>query len=123
MTGMPLGFMITLESGETLYHAGDTSIFSDLKLFGQLYRPRVGFLPVGSYPGSHAELSPEEAALAAAWLGVQEAIPMHYEKGSDAPRRFSDEVSKKSPDVRVTVMEPGERMRFGGQKSFAGGWR
>jgi len=110
MTGMPLGFMITLESGQTLYHAGDTSIFGDLKLFGQLYRPRVACLPVGNYPGSHAELSPEEAALAAGWLGVQWAIPMHYEKGSSAPYQFAKEMSEQAPAVRVTVMEPGERI-------------
>ncbi|MBI5406440.1 MAG: metal-dependent hydrolase [Nitrospirae bacterium] len=113
VTGIPLGFMITLESGQTLYHAGDTSIFGDLRLFGEIYRPEVAFLPVGNYPGSHAELSPEEAALAAAWLGVKWAIPMHYEKGSDAPYRFVNQVAHKAPGVQVVLIEPGEQVMIG----------
>jgi L-ascorbate metabolism protein UlaG (beta-lactamase superfamily) len=117
ITGLSLGFIITTESGLNLYHSGDTSIFSDLKLFGQLYRPDVGCILVGNYPGALAELSPEEAALAAKWLGLKWAIPMHYEKGSAEPHRFMKAVKRLSPKTKVLLMEPGQWQYFPVRKS------
>lgn len=112
ITGLPLGFIISTESDFKIYHAGDTSIFSDLKLFGQLYRPDVGLILVGNYPGGLAELSPEEAALVVKWLHLSWAIPMHYEKGSTEPQQFIRAVKRQSPKTKTMVMEPGEWQSF-----------
>lgn len=108
ITGLPLSFLLTTESDLRIYHAGDTSIFSDLKLFGELYKPDIGLILVGNYPGALAELSPEEAALAVQWLSLKAAIPMHYEKGSSEPQQFAEWVRRKSPQTQVIIMEPGE---------------
>jgi len=112
ITGAPLGFIIGTESGFKIYHSGDTSIFSDLKLFGQLYRPDVGLILVGNYPGALAELSPEEAALAAKWLRLKWAIPMHYEPNSPEPQQFVRAVKHHSPKTKAVVMEPGTWQSF-----------
>lgn len=112
ITGLPLGFIIYTESGFRLYHSGDTSIFSDLKLFGRLYRPHVGLILVGNYPGNLAELSPEEAALACKWLGLKVAIPMHYEKGSEDPEHFLRALTRESPKTKGIVLEPGKTQAF-----------
>ena len=73
-----MSFLITTRDQLRIYAAGDTSIFYDLQLFGQLYRPHIGLIPVGGFPGYFTELSPSEAALAANWLCLHTAIPIHY---------------------------------------------
>jgi L-ascorbate metabolism protein UlaG (beta-lactamase superfamily) len=61
-------------SGKSVYHAGDTSLFSDMKLIGELYRPTVVLLPIGD----RFTMGPTEAAHAAALLRPQVACPIHY---------------------------------------------
>ncbi|MBE3595636.1 MAG: metal-dependent hydrolase [Hydrogenibacillus sp.] len=71
--GMPAGAIIEAE-GTVLYHAGDTALFGDMKLIGELYRPRIAFLPIGD----NFTMGPEEAVVAAEWLGRPRVIPIHY---------------------------------------------
>jgi len=90
VTGAPLGFIVEPEPGIRVYHFGDSAIFGDMRLLGQLYRPTVGLLgctqPKPLLPLFNAgagtvlsgEMSPEEAALAAEFLGVRYAIGTHY---------------------------------------------
>ncbi|HBY97918.1 MAG TPA: hypothetical protein DEP84_28925, partial [Chloroflexi bacterium] len=78
LSGQPLSFMLTHPGGPTIYHSGDTSLFSDLKLFGELHRPGVALLCVGGVRSHGFEvvpLPPDEAALALEWLGARLAIP------------------------------------------------
>jgi L-ascorbate metabolism protein UlaG (beta-lactamase superfamily) len=72
--GEPVGFVVELEDGSRIYHAGDTTVFGDLRLIGDLYRPNVAILPIGG----HYTMGPREAALAIELLGVQEVLPVHY---------------------------------------------
>ena len=72
--GDPVGFVIELEDGTRLYHAGDTRAFGDMRLIRELYRPDVALLPIGD----HYTMGPAEAALAVELLGVGDVIPMHY---------------------------------------------
>jgi L-ascorbate metabolism protein UlaG (beta-lactamase superfamily) len=72
--GEPAGFVITLENGQSVYFAGDTALFSDMKLIGELYRPDIAFLPIGD----RFTMGPETAAMAARWLGVKQVVPMHW---------------------------------------------
>ena len=111
LSGLPLGFILYTESGLGIFHPGDTSIFGDLKLFGELYRPQLGLLPVGLASGADGkhELSAEEAAIVTRWMGLKTVIPMHYAKDSPEPRNFAHYVSRESPDTRVVIMEPGEK--------------
>ena len=72
--GEPAGFVVKLENGQTIYFAGDTALFSDMKLIGELYKPDIAFLPIGD----RFTMGPDTAALAAKWLGVKQVVPMHW---------------------------------------------
>jgi L-ascorbate metabolism protein UlaG (beta-lactamase superfamily) len=72
--GEAAGFIVKLENGQTIYFAGDTSLFGDMKLIGELYRPDIAFLPIGD----RFTMGPDTAAMAAKWLDVKQVVPMHY---------------------------------------------
>ena len=66
--------MVELENGFRFYHAGDTDVFGDMRLIGELYRPELAMLPIGG----HFTMGPREAALAVELLGVRHVMPIHY---------------------------------------------
>jgi len=104
-TGEPVGFIIRFENGFTVYHAGDTSVMADMKIFGDIYKPNLAFLPIGS----HFTMDPQEAAYACRLLRPQFAIPMHYKTFpvlTGTPEAFTGEM-KDQPGVKVIVMTPG----------------
>src|SRR6185503_18970813 len=72
--GEPAGFIVETEDGTRIYHAGDTNVFGDMRLIGELYRPDLAILPIGG----HYTMGPREAALAVELLGVREVLPIHY---------------------------------------------
>jgi len=72
--GEPVGFIVELEDGFRLYFAGDTDVFSDMRLIGERYRPSLAFLPIGG----HFTMDPGAAAMAVELLGVSDVAPMHY---------------------------------------------
>ena len=72
--GDPAGFVIRLEDGFRIYHAGDTNLFGDMKYIGDLYGPDLALLPIGG----HFTMGPREAAEAIRVLGVRKVVPMHY---------------------------------------------
>ena len=72
--GDPCGYVVGFPSGFKLYHAGDTNVFGDMKLIGELYRPDLACLPIGD----HYTMSPREAACAVRLLGVKAVFPMHF---------------------------------------------
>jgi len=72
--GEPAGFVLTIDNGPVLYHAGDTSVFGDMSLIGEMYRPAMAMLPIGG----HFTMGPQEAARAAKLLGVESVLPLHY---------------------------------------------
>lgn len=89
VSGVPIGFILYAEPDLRFYHYGDTAIFSDLKLIGELYRPNVGAIGIANpqeilhmitAPGKMltAEMSPREGVMAAQWLGLDVVLPCHY---------------------------------------------
>jgi L-ascorbate metabolism protein UlaG (beta-lactamase superfamily) len=58
----------------TIYFAGDTGLFGDMKIIGEIYNPEIAFLPIGD----HYPMGPDPAAIAAHWLGVKQVVPMHW---------------------------------------------
>jgi len=72
--GEPAGFVVEMENGFRIYHAGDTAVFSDMRLIAELYRPDIALLPIGG----HYTMGPREAALAVELLGVRHVMPIHY---------------------------------------------
>ena len=72
--GEAAGFIVKLENGQTIYYAGDTSLFGDMKLIGELYKPDIAFLPIGD----RFTMDPTAAAKACEFLGVRQVVPMHW---------------------------------------------
>jgi len=72
--GAASGFVVRFENDLRIYFAGDTAVFSDMRLIGELYRPSIAVLPIGNT----LTMGPEEAAKACELLGVRQVIPMHY---------------------------------------------
>lgn len=72
-TGMPGGILLTIE-GKTIYHVGDTALFSDLKMIGELNNIDVAFIPIGD----NYTMGPEDALIAADWINAEIVIPIHY---------------------------------------------
>jgi L-ascorbate metabolism protein UlaG (beta-lactamase superfamily) len=72
--GEACGYVIRLPGGLTIYHAGDTAVFGDMKLIADLYAPELALLPIGDL----FTMSPREAALAIRLLNVRHVVPMHF---------------------------------------------
>ena len=102
--GEPAGFIVRLEDGTTLYYAGDTSLFGDMRLIGEMYRPDIAFLPIGD----RFTMGPAAAARACEFLGVRQAIPMHF--GTFPVLAGTAAEFKKAVPAGVQVLElkPGE---------------
>jgi L-ascorbate metabolism protein UlaG (beta-lactamase superfamily) len=73
-TGIATGYVIKFEDGTTVYFAGDTSVFGDMRLIAEMYKPSIGFLPIGDL----YTMGPEQAAKACELLGISHVVPMHY---------------------------------------------
>ncbi len=107
--GEPMGYIVEFESGFRLYHAGDTAIFGDMQLIGELYRPDIAFLPIGN----QVVMSPFEAAHAARLLGVNHVVPIHYGTFPflpGTPEEFKEHASKLVPSLNVHVMQPSDEL-------------
>jgi L-ascorbate metabolism protein UlaG (beta-lactamase superfamily) len=104
--GAPTSFFVKFPSG-SFYHAGDTGIFASMELFGELYKPEVALLPIGSY----FVMDELQATKAVELLKPKAVIPMHYDTFpviSADTNKFTQLVSEKSPEVKVEVLKPGE---------------
>jgi L-ascorbate metabolism protein UlaG (beta-lactamase superfamily) len=107
--GEPMGYVIEFESGFKLYYAGDTAVFGDMQLIGELYRPDLALLPIGD----RVVMGPFEAAHATRLLGVGHVVPTHYSEDvlplfTGTVEEFQEHLSKLAPDAVVHVMEPGD---------------
>ncbi len=105
--GEPVGFVVELENGFRFYHAGDTAVFGDMRLIGELYRPDLVILPIGG----HFTMGPREAALAVGLLGARHVMPIHYGTFpllSGTPAQLRDELTARGlADVTIHAPEPG----------------
>ena len=96
------GFIIKGD-GKTIYHAGDTALFSDMQLIKKLYKPDVAMLPIGGF----FTMGPNEAAIAAKYIGAKTVFPMHY---NTFPPIVQDanKFAKMVKGSKVIVLEPGQ---------------
>jgi L-ascorbate metabolism protein UlaG (beta-lactamase superfamily) len=103
--GVACGYVIGMD-GVRVYHAGDTALFSDMKLIGELYDPDIALLPMGG----RFTMGPREAMMAANYIGAKTVIPMHY---STWPAILQDPLAfkkaiERTTDLSVVVLSPGE---------------
>ena len=104
--GSPTGAIINI-NGLSIYHAGDTGLFGDMKLFGEVYSPDVALLPIGGF----FTMNPEQAAVAVQLISPRYAIPMHYNTFDiikQDPSIFAEKVKKLRPSTEVLILKPGE---------------
>jgi len=103
--GEAAGFVVKLENGQTIYYAGDTCLFGDMKIIAELYQPDIAFLPIGD----RFTMGPDTAAIAAKWLGVKQVVPMHYGTFpllTGTPEQLEQHLSGSGIDV--LKLKPGE---------------
>ncbi len=108
--GIPLSYIITLDNGLKIYHAGDTALHPQFKMFGEIYKPDIGLMPIGMFPGASTEMNPMEAAFASVWMNLSTAIPIHFDPDTQADYVEWFEREVKSRDLRIDVphLEAGE---------------
>ena len=100
------GFIIKLPGGVSVYHPGDTNVFSDMKLIREIYKPDLACLPIGDI----FTMGPREAAAAIRFLGVKHVVPMHYKTFpmlTGTPEGLR-EAAKDIEGLEILAMEPGE---------------
>ncbi|MGM0920876.1 MAG: metal-dependent hydrolase [Bacillota bacterium] len=105
-TGMPAGILFKKE-GKTVYHAGDTALYSDMKLLGEFEDIDLAFLPIGD----NFTMGPEDAVIAAKWIKAKTVVPMHYNTFpviEQNPKEFVSRLSGKNGKV----MEAGESIKL-----------
>ena len=96
--------------GVSIYDAGDTALFSDRKLIGELYHPDIACLPIGG----RYTMGPAEAMMAAEFVGAPVVIPMHYntfEGIRQDPHAFKKAVER-TTDITVNILSPGGSMEW-----------
>ncbi len=105
--GDPAGFVIQAD-GRSIYHAGDTALFSDMALIQRLYRPQIGLLPIGD----RFTMGPETAAIACnEFLDLELIVPIHwgtFDLLTGDPRDFARRVTR----GEVRILEPGETLEL-----------
>lgn len=105
-TGMPGGILFTAE-GKTIYHAGDTALFSDMKLIGERHPVDVLFVPIGD----NFTMGIEDAAYAVSLIKPKIVVPIHYNTFPPIevdPNEFAALVQ----DAEVQILQPGEFVKF-----------
>jgi L-ascorbate metabolism protein UlaG (beta-lactamase superfamily) len=108
--GEPVGWIIELENGFRIYHAGDTAAFGDMRMIGERYKPDLALVPIGG----NFTMDPAEAAWAVKELIKPKAvIPMHYGTNPLARGTAAEFVSAMGQSsVRVLVATPGQGNAF-----------
>jgi L-ascorbate metabolism protein UlaG (beta-lactamase superfamily) len=102
--GEPAGFVVRLEDDIALYFAGDTALFGDMRLIGEMHKPDIAFVPIGD----RFTMGPAAAARACEFLGVRQAVPMHwgtFPMLTGTPEEFKRLVAA---GVHVLELKPGE---------------
>lgn len=106
-TACALGTIVQAPDGTTLYHAGDTSLFGDMELWGRLYPVDLAILPIGGVFTMDAMQASEAVRL----LRPRMAMPIHYKSFpiiAQSAQEFVGLCKQKAPDVRVLTPQVGE---------------
>jgi L-ascorbate metabolism protein UlaG (beta-lactamase superfamily) len=104
--GEACGYIVRLPGGLTIYHAGDTAVFGDMKIIGDLYTPHLALLPIGD----HYTMGPREAALAIRLLNVHHVVPMHFGTFpvlTGRPEALR-ELTGDFPSLEIHTLKPGD---------------
>lgn len=107
--GEAAGFVVRCPDGRSLYHAGDTNVFSDMALIKRLYAPELAMLPIGDL----YTMDPKEAAVACEFLEPKQVLPLHwgtFPPLTGTPGKLRELTSEAGLDVEILEPEPGETL-------------
>lgn len=104
--GDPAGILITFND-KTIFHAGDTALFYDMKLIGEMNKIDYAFLPIGD----NFTMGIDDAVKAAEFLNAKNVIPVHYNT-FDVIKADANEFKKKIESIGkcCIIMKPGEKL-------------
>ena len=108
-SGVPVGYIIRMPDGGTVYHAGDTCLYSDMALFARIYPIDVALLPIGGL----FTMDAVQAAMACNMLQCPKVIPMHYgtfpvlQQNTEA---FTQELARHAPGCTCLALAPGDTL-------------
>lgn len=105
--GVAAGYVVRCDTGYTFYHAGDTALFSDMQLIGDLWRPELAFLPIGDL----YTMDPRQAARACRYLGVRQVVPIHwgtFPALTGTPDQLEQALADLGVNCEVVRLSPGE---------------
>ncbi|WP_243363227.1 metal-dependent hydrolase [Fundidesulfovibrio terrae] len=110
-SGWPVGYVLTLGDGYTLYHSGDTAIFATMELYGKLFSIDMALLPVGGV----FTMDARQAAVACKLLKCRQVLPMHWgtfpvlERNT---RAFGLALEDLGVDTMLVNCEPGQTVKL-----------
>ena len=111
-SGTPVGFVLQIKDGPTIYHTGDTELFSDMKLIAEFFKVDLMMVCIGD----HFTMDPLRAARAVEWVNPKQAVPMHfgtYGLLRGTPAQFKEALEKRGGmGGRMLEMKPGEARTF-----------
>ncbi len=110
--GEPVGFILEMENGFKIWHMGDTGVFGDMRLIGDMYRPDLVLIPIGG----HFVMNPQDAAMAVRdMIKPKFALPIHYGTTPvlrGTPAEFLSALGTAPGTARMLVGEPGQKFDF-----------
>ena len=109
--GNPVGYVLQINNGPTIYHTGDTDIYSDMKLIADFFKVDLMLCAIGG----HFTMDPERAAQAVQWVNPKQVVPMHfgtYPILAGTPARLRKALEPRGMGDRVVEMKPGETRSF-----------
>jgi L-ascorbate metabolism protein UlaG (beta-lactamase superfamily) len=108
--GNPVGYVMEFGDGTVVYHTGDTCVFGDMKIIGELYQPDVAIMPIGGW----FTMGPKQAAYAAKLIGAKRVIPEHFGTFpilAGTPDELRQHLA--TQNIEVVALEPGESTTVG----------
>lgn len=109
--GNPVGYVIAIDKGPTIYHTGDTDIFGDMRLIGQYHKVDLMLCVIGG----HFTMDATRAAQAIEWVKAKRVVPMHfgtYPILAGTPAQLKAALKKRKVRAEVIEMKPGETKTF-----------
>ena len=110
-SGNPVGYVLQINDGPTIYHTGDTDVFTDMKLIAEFFKVDVMLACIGG----HFVMDPVRAAQAVEWANPKQVVPMHFGTVpllAGTPAQFKAALDKRGLGDRMVEMKPGEDRTF-----------
>jgi L-ascorbate metabolism protein UlaG (beta-lactamase superfamily) len=108
--GEPAGYVVHAPDGRPFNHAGDTNVFSDMRLIREIYEPALAMLPIGD----RFTMGPREAALACKFLAPSHVLPIHWGTFpllTGTPAQLKQRLAEQ-PAVTVVDVKPGQSFEW-----------